>query len=686
MTTAPHNPKKRFDEADGSLEERLYGQMTLIRQLEERLLELFEQGVLFGTTHCYIGQEADAVGVINHLTDKDIVFSNHRCHGHYLAYADAPERLLAELMGKETGVVGGRGGSQHLCEGNFYTNGVQGGIVPGAVGMALSEKLRGRGGIATVFIGDGTLGEGSVYESLNMASLWDVPVLVVIENNRWAQSTPTHLELAGDMVARAKAFGIDAGQIESTDPKELYAHFGPIVDKVRTSGRPHVEVIHTYRLCHHSKSDDKRPEEEIERFRKGDPIPTFARVVGEDRAQLLDEVAKKRVDEAQAWAEAQPFPDPSDLVEPAPTMEYAQASPSGSKNETVLASLNDAHHRILGSDPLALLMGEDLLDPYGGAFKVAKGLSTKYPDQVRTTPISEAGFVGVACGLAMRGHKPIVEIMFGDFLALAMDQVLNHITKYRWMYNNQVQVPLVIRAPMGGRRGYGPTHSQSIEKHLMGIAGLVTVAPHPFSNPGRLLVQAAEHDPRPVLFVENKLMYSRPLRASDSPGVSQRGNLFYKHSDAPYPTTTLSHSAFDEADVTIVAYGGMAELAVSVAEKLLLEDELVAEVVLPTQLSDIELGPVADSLSRSGKLLVVEEGIASHGFGSEVCARMCESHWSLLQAEPKRVGALPVPIANTASLEQAILPSEEQVLVAARDLANRSATPNQGVIRQRAYG
>lgn len=301
-------PRSRFQEAPGPIVERLYERMVLIRRFEEMLLQLFDRGELFGTTHCYIGQEANAAGIITHLGSEDIIFSNHRCHGHFLSYLDAPEKLFAEIMGRATGLVGGRGGSQHICHGNFYSNGIQGGIVANAVGMALAEKMKNSGGIAVVFIGDGTFGEGILYEVLNMASLWGAPILIVAEDNEWAQSTPSYLELAGSMVDRARAFGIDSGEIDTTDVEEVHSHFGPIIEKVRREGRPHLEVIRTYRLCHHSKSDDHRPEEEVERRRGLDPLKVTGAKLQPELVDEIDHRVSLAIDEAVAWARAQPFP------------------------------------------------------------------------------------------------------------------------------------------------------------------------------------------------------------------------------------------------------------------------------------------------------------------------------------------------------------------------------------------
>lgn len=309
-------PAERFAQMPGTISQKLYRQMRLIRRFEERLLRQFEEGDVSGTTHACIGQEADAVGVINHLQRGDVVFSNHRCHGHFLVYSDRPELLAAEVMGRDTGLVGGRGGSQHICWEDFYSNGIQGGIVPVTVGMGLAEKVQNTDAIAVVFLGDGTFGEGAVYEAMNMASLWSAPVLFVVENNRWAQSTPVQLEMAGDFCDRARAFAIEAGEIESTDAEELYDHFAPIVEAVRAEVRPHLEVIHTYRLCHHSKSDDKRPRQEVEARKKDDPLPKMRKRLDEEDAQRIDKEVQKRIEGAFRWAAQQPFADPDSIADP----------------------------------------------------------------------------------------------------------------------------------------------------------------------------------------------------------------------------------------------------------------------------------------------------------------------------------------------------------------------------------
>jgi TPP-dependent pyruvate/acetoin dehydrogenase alpha subunit len=273
-----------------SLEVVLYERMFLIRNFEENVLQLFTKGELFGTTHTYIGQEANAVGLLSHITRSDVVFSNHRCHGHYLAIFDDPVSLLAELMGKMTGVVAGIGGSQHLQRENFYTNGVQGGIVPCAAGMALAEKLRQTGNIAVVFLGDGTLGEGVVYETLNLVSLWQIPLLMVVENNRYAQSTPIHLGVAGGIAARASAFDVDTAEMNTTDVLEIHKNAERAVQFVREEQKPFWLVLNTYRLSSHSKGDDYRDPAEIAQYARLDPLD-----ISRQRLpyKLVDEIEKR---------------------------------------------------------------------------------------------------------------------------------------------------------------------------------------------------------------------------------------------------------------------------------------------------------------------------------------------------------------------------------------------------------
>lgn len=286
-----------------------YRTLYRIRRFEETVLENFPRGVFFGTTHTYLGQEANAAGILAHLREGDIVFSNHRCHGHFLAYGGDMRALFAELMGRTTGVCGGRGGSQHLHWRSFYSNGVQGGIVPVATGMALAEKRLQRGTLTVAFSGDGTLGEGVVYESLNLASLWAAPILYVVENNRIAQTTPIELALAGSLRGRFEAFGIPVCELDSSDVRTIHALAGEVLAQVRADTHPRALLLHTCRFGPHSKGDDTRPDDEVAKMRaERDPLSIQAARLDETERLDIEQEVEAEVTAAFKQALSDPFP------------------------------------------------------------------------------------------------------------------------------------------------------------------------------------------------------------------------------------------------------------------------------------------------------------------------------------------------------------------------------------------
>lgn len=631
----------------------LYERMVLIRRFEERVLALFGEGRLHGTTHACIGQEAVAVGLFSHLTAADVVFSSHRCHGHYLAHQDDPAGLMAELMGRSTGPCAGRGGSQHLHRDNFYSNGVQGGIVPTAVGMGLANRFQRAPGIAVVFLGDGTLGEGQAYESFNLASLWRVPVLFVIEHNFWSQSTPSRLQVAGSLAERPRAFGILTDEVASQDVLVTRERSRAAVEAVRRGEGPRALLFHTFRYCSHSRSDDGRPESCIAPWRPHDPILLAGEHLDPEVRAAVARRVQERVARAEEAAAAAPYAEEPVLPAiplPAPVVDAAGG-------ERVVQVLNRTLHELMAEDPRVVLLGEDLLDPYGGAFKVSKGLSTAYPDRVLTTPLSEASIAGVASGMALRGMRPILEIMFGDFLTLCVDQLVNYVSKFRGMYDGRASCPLVLRTPMGGRRGYGPTHSQTLDRLLLGVPDLRLVAPSVLHDPGALLREAVA-DEAPVVFLENKLMYTRPLRKPDESG--RLGPWSSRRSAGAYPTHSLSLVDFGAARCTLATYGGMVELVLEAAEHLLIEHEIACEVVAPSLLHP-EPADLAASLRRSaGRLVTVEEGIGVAGWGAEVIASC--SGAGLLRGSAGRVAAPPAVIPSAQPLESRMLPDAESVV------------------------
>jgi pyruvate/2-oxoglutarate/acetoin dehydrogenase E1 component len=335
-------------------------------------------------------------------------------------------------------------------------------------------------------------------------------------------------------------------------------------------------------------------------------------------------------------------------------------------------SLNNALARILSGDPKSLLLGEDIADPYGGAFKVTKGLSAKFPARVINTPISEASLSGLATGIALRGLHPILEIMFSDFLTLCADQIINHAGKFQSMFPGVEQVPLVVRAPMGGYRGYGPTHSQSMERLFFGTPDLNVVAPSAFHDSGALL-EAAHSSRQLTLFMEHKLLYGASLPELGSNGRYQGFRLMRSGLASANEVVTLTPCEPGEAPmVSVLTYGGMAAMVFNAAREMLIEEEITCDVVVLSQIQPVPMEPIVQSIKRSGRALIVEEGHLSWGWGAEVAARLGRDCFSALRAPVQRVAAKDKPIPCARHLEDAVLPQQSQISKAILDLTESS--------------
>lgn len=320
---------------------------------------------------------------------------------------------------------------------------------------------------------------------------------------------------------------------------------------------------------------------------------------------------------------------------------------------TYLADLNQALHCLLREDSRVIMLGEDLADPYGGAFKVSRGLSDAFPGRVLSTPICEAGITGAAAGMAMRGLRPIVEIMFGDFLTLCADQLVNHICKFSGMYPG-VTVPLVLRTPMGAGRGYGATHSQTIEKMFLGVPNLHVVAPSHAHAPGALLRHAVLRDDSPVLFIENKLLYPMPLAQGG------RMTLAMVEEIDGYPTAVISNFAGDRPDVTLFAYGGLSRLILPLMERYC-DEEINVRCVLPSSLRPVPVRTLAGAVQKGVPVIVVEEGTAGFNWGSEIAALLYEHAFERLDRPIKRLASDDSIIPSAGKLEDAVLVTESKI-------------------------
>ncbi len=322
--------------------------------------------------------------------------------------------------------------------------------------------------------------------------------------------------------------------------------------------------------------------------------------------------------------------------------------------------LNESLHGIFEERDDVYLLGEDVLDPYGGAFKIAAGLSTRWPERVLTTPISEPALFGIAGGLALRGYRPILEVMFGDFITLGFDQIVNGIAKFPEMFDGKASVPLVVRTPMGGGRGYGPTHSQSLEKLLLGVPGITVVAPSECHALGDMLGEAVADD-EPVFFIENKLLYGRTNRRPVNGRVDEFSCV---ESGGRYPALTFSGNNFDGGEATIVTYGGMLPPTLDAARELILEHEIFTEIVVLAQLLPLDLEPVFESIARTGSLVTVEEGTLTGGIGAEIAACVQERVWRDLRGPIRRVAARDGIVPTARALEDDMLPSRRDVIAA----------------------
>ncbi|MBW8000467.1 MAG: pyruvate dehydrogenase [Planctomycetes bacterium] len=641
------NEKKRTKNTK-DLDKEFYSKILFIRRFEETLLELFSDGQLSGTVHTCIGQEAIAVAAMRNVLEGDTVFSSHRCHGHYLAYGGEPLALLAEIMGCHEGLNCGRGGSQHIAYKNFYSNGIQGGIVGNAVGIALAEKLKDEDNIAIVFLGDGTLGEGIVYEVLNISSLWSLPILFLLENNLYAQSTPCEKTLSGTIRGRAEAFGINYNETDSRDPVILDKVICDCVNYVRTNKKPFFQTIDTYRFAAHSKGDDFRDKNEIEKYKRKDSLSLLSNRINPDVRQIIEKSVEDEISELLKKSKQLTKPK-KDLgikqLEKAIHIKSKNLPSLSFTAETYVGSLNKALHAMMAIEKNMIIIGEDIVDPYGGAFRVTKGLSTAFAGRVFASPISEAGIVALAVGASLKGYKVIAEIMFGDFLTLASDQIVNHASKYNWMYDNKVTTPLVVRTAMGGRRGYGPTHSQNMEKMLLGIPGLTVICPSLFHNPGMLLHYSVNLG-SPVLFVEPKELYSKKLLDCQD----GKFNWFNVQSDnAVYPTLNFTLNLNQSPDVVLIAYGASSQMAVEAAENLFRDEEILCNVIIPSLLAPSPMQAIASFLGNCRNVITIEENTKRNGWGSEIIASLSET---IGQINSKRIAAQDCPVPASKTLEE----------------------------------
>jgi len=685
--------------------------LFLIRKFEETLLELKDKDLVHGPVHTSVGQEAVAVGAAFALRRTDRITGTHRAHHQYLAKAVAavlvdgsdplsglPEAvneetriLLSEVMGLRDGCCGGRGGSMHLYKqevGVGGTNAIVGGGIPMATGAAWADLRNGRDDVTVCFFGDGAVYQGTLHESANLASLWRIPIIYFIENNQFAVATTrkdacSAREL-GDIAA---AYGMRAIRLDGMDP--LAVSLGIQAARARPAELlPCFIEADTYRFLHHAgpnpgSSFGYRGKEEEAAWRARDPITAFPAalrqmgILDEKGECALQEQAKECVDRAARACTVRHgdsivvndslWPDLASLhvgvrgrKAPAPALYVEAAEVPCPREVTYVEAIAAVTGRWLEKDPRVVVLGEEVANFGGGAYGATKGLPKRFPDRVINTPISEAGFSGLACGAAMNGLRPIVELMFSSFALVAADQLFNQTGQLGYIYGGKASVPLVARTRVAIGLGYGAQHSMDPAALFSMFPGWQVFVPtNAFDYIG--LFNAAMESDSPTLIIEHHELYGAKGRIPEGP---------------PDHLVKPGRAAVARAgkDVTVVTYAS--GVAQSLAAARALETEGISAEVLDLRTlgaTGIDYETIGASLARTGALVFVEQAPACNSLGPRLAAECQRRFFDLFDAPAAFVAAPDVPLPVSRRMERACIPTVDQVTAAIRSAARREA-------------
>ncbi len=636
---------------------KMYKSMQELRKFEEEVSEQFAGGSIPGFVHLYIGQEAVAVGACASLNPDDYITSTHRGHGHLLAKGGNMDKMMAELYGKETGYCHGRGGSMHIVDvglGILGANGIVGAGTQIAAGAGLTARVKKSGQVVVCFIGDDATTEGMFHESANLAAVWDLPVIFVCENNLYGQFTPySKHSRVPDVADKAKAYGMPGVIVDGNDVVAVKEAVGEAVERARSGKGPSLVECKTYRWHGHYEGDvyAYREDEEIEEWKKKCPILNLhGKLIAEgiaDEAELdaIDKSVDDAVKASVKFAEESPDPDPATLKDNLFSEEtgddIAPSTDEVDENPLALA-IQQTLVQEMRRDPNVVVLGEDVAT---GVFGVTAGLVEEFgEDRVLDTPISENIIAGAAVGAAMTGLRPIAEIEFSDFLTCCMDPIINQAAKMRFMTGGQVKMPLVIRTNMGAGFSAAAQHSQCLEAMLMHVPGLIIAVPSTPADAKGLLTTAIRSD-NPVLFFESKSMYFNS-------GEVPRGEY-----TIPFGKADIKRAG---KDVTVVAVASMVVKALDVA-RILEKEGISVEVIDPRTIAPLDKKTILESVKKTGRLVIAEEGCVTGGFGAEVAAIAAKEAFDYLDAPIERVGAPDTPVPFAPELEQAYIPGEEEI-------------------------
>jgi 2-oxoisovalerate dehydrogenase E1 component len=484
----------------------------------------------------------------------------------------------------------------------------------------------------------------------------------VLEDNKYSQSTCQEETLAGDILSRPQAFGIESVKSNTWEFEHLIDVSNDLIKKIRNDSKPRFLQIETFRLKAHSKGDDNRPADLINAFNLKDPLNIFLGGMSQEEEGWVKSI-RNQVENAVSNAEKSSIYDISQAIKKdtlgSENIKWIDFQPH--TGIRFVDSLNEAFVTLMGETQGLYMLGEDIESPYGGAFKATKELSRLFPGRVRNTPISEACIVGIGGGMGLLGFTAVVEIMFGDFIGLAFDQIVNHVAKFKDMYGNNGHTNIIIRTPMGGGRGYGPTHSQTLDKHFLGIPGIKVIALNNYIDPIEVFRPLIQEQLGPAIVIENKIMYGSFCNQNIPEGFT------FKRSNDKFPNILVSPDS-NAIDITLIGYGGMSDLLMQACDVLFEEHDIVAQVLLITQLYPLDIAASVKSIREAKAIVVIEEGQGFSGFGSEIISQIFENN--LTQCKVRRIFADPTCIPSSSILEKEVLPSIKKIIECALLLIN----------------
>ena len=652
----------------------LYRLMVLARKLDERMWALNRQGrVPFVVS--VSGHEATQVGAAYAIDPtKDWSMPYYRDVAYALAAGMSAHDVFAGVFAKDVDPSsGGRQMPNHWSEPDlnmFTQSSVIGVQYPQACGIAMELKRSGSDAVVVVDGGEGSTSEGDWHEAMNFAGIHDLPVIFLIQNNLYAISVPAESEVGGEVAHRAQGYGMPGVIVDGNNVLQVYGAMSAAVERARAGEGPSLIEAKTYRYYAHTSDDDDklyRSREEVEVWRRKDPIPNFRqylveqRVLTEQREREIDEEITAEIAEAVKATESASDPmEPlthvyANPIEPADPAVDVEPQPAG-EDGNLISAINTTLHRLMRENDDMVVFGEDVADPKGGVFKASQGLTDEFgADRSFNTPIAEALIIGVGIGMAAAGATPVAEIQFADFIHPAFDQIVSELARTHYRSNGRWTLPMTIRVPYGGGIHGAMYHSQSIEAFYAHVPGLKIVVPSTPADVAGLLRSAIE-DPDPVMFLEPKKLY----RLATGPVPSD-----------PAYRIPLGKAALRRTgdDLTIIAYGTMSHFAVEAADALA-EDGIDVTVLDLRTLRPLDWPSIEAAVQRTSKVLIVHEDNGFVGYGAEVAAQIAEKSFEWLDAPVRRYTAPEVPAFPFAgSLEKQVMPNTEGIIEHARSLA-----------------